>query len=400
MSEDDRRQRFLNRRDFLRTAALGAGATGLGLALGSRIGMPVPWFGPTPGHAAGPSRSLDLLILGGTGFIGPHQVRYAVKRGHRVTVFNRGRSQIQLPDEVEELIGDRNDDLSALDGREWDVVIDNPTTLPNWVRLSGELLQHATQQYIFISTISVYADTSQVGRDEDTPLTPYQGEQDPFTLSVEDGSAHYGALKALSEEEVHRWFGNRATIIRPGLIVGPGDPTDRFTYWPVRIHRGGEILAPGTPEDPTQVIDARDLSEWTIRMAEEGRTGTYNATGPKSPRPLGRMLSEIRDALEADAQFTWVPQDFLMDQEVRGWSDMPVWVPLSEENAGFLAVSVERALAAGLTYRPFHETVRDTLTWFRSQPEDRQSQLRAGISPERELEVLQAWHRHAGPSSP
>lgn len=379
-----------NRRSFLKHAAAGTGALGLGVPLtgmGIRSETPEPL--PEPGRAA---RALQILILGGTGFTGPHQVRYAVSRGHTVTVFNRGRREADLPASVEHLMGDRNDDLESLKGREWDVVIDNPTTLPNWVRLSGELLRNATSQYVFISTISVYGDTSQVGMDETTPVLPYEGETDPFQLTVQDAGRFYGALKALSEREAAYWFPGRATIIRPGLIVGPGDESDRFTYWPARIDRAGEVLAPGTPNDPTQIIDARDLAEWTIRMAENGEVGVFNATGPNQPRPMGDMLTGIREAIGSDATFTFADQDFLAEQQVRAWSNMPVWVPASPDNAGFMRVSVAKAVAQGLTYRPLAETARATLAYYKSRPAERNAQMRAGLPADREAEVLAAWH--------
>jgi len=378
-----------NRRDFLKLAAAGGGSLGLG----------IPFASPGYAAAAEPEparRALRLLILGGTGFTGPHQVRYAVARGHTVTVFNRGRRQADLPDSVEHLVGDRNDDLESLRGREWDVVIDNPTTLPNWVRLAGDLLKDAADQYIFISTISVYSDNSRPGMDETTPVAIYEGETDPFQLTIQDAGRFYGALKALSEREAAYWFPGRATIIRPGLIVGPGDETDRFTYWPARIDRGGEVLAPGTPDDPTQVIDARDLAEWTIRMAENGEVGVFNATGPNQPRPIGEMLTGIRDAIGSNATFTFADQSFLAEQQVRAWSNMPVWVPASPEMAGFMRVSVARAVAKGLTYRPLAETARATLEYHKSRPAERQQELRAGLTPEREREVLEAWNARRG----
>jgi len=384
-----------NRRDFLKLAAAGSGALGMGLVptVGLRTGR-VP-SGAEP--VAPASTPLKILILGGTGFTGPYQVRYAVARGHTVTVFNRGRRQADLPDSVEHLIGDRNNDLKALEGREWDVVIDNPTTLPNWVRLSGKLLKDACRQYVFISTISVYADTSEVGMDETTPVLEYKDEADPFTLELNQQTMRfYGELKALSEREAAYWFPGRATIIRPGLIVGPGDESDRFSYWPIRIDRGGEVLAPNTPDDSTQIIDARDLAEWTVRMVEQGDVGVYNATGPEQPRPFGEMLNGIKDALGSDATFTWVPQDFLREQQVRGWADLPVWVPQGPDTAGFMTVSVAAASAKGLTYRPLAETARDTLAYHKSRSEERQQNLRAGLKPEREAEVLAAWHAKAG----
>lgn len=384
-----------NRRDFLKLAAAGSGALGMGLVPGVGLrGQPAAVAVPPVAPAAKPLR---ILILGGTGFTGPFQVRYAVARGHTVTVFNRGRRQADLPDAVEHLIGDRNNDLKALEGREWDVVIDNPTTLPNWVRLSGKLLKDACQQYVFISTISVYADNSKAGMDETTPVLEYKDEADPFTLELNQQTMRfYGELKALSEREAAYWFPGRATIIRPGLIVGPGDESDRFSYWPIRIDRGGEVLAPNTPDDPTQIIDARDLAEWTIRMVEQGDIGVYNATGPERPRPMGEMLNGIREALGSNATFTWVPQDFLQEHQVRGWADLPVWVPMGPDTAGFMAVSVERALAKGLTYRPLAETARDTLAYHKSRTPERQQNLRAGLKPEREAEVLAAWHAKAG----
>ena len=376
-----------NRRDFLKVAAAGGGALGLGW-------IPRPLVGRSLDvrHVGRAQTPLKILILGGTGFTGPFQVHYAVTRGHTVTVFNRGRRQADLPGAVEHLVGDRNNDLTALEGREWDVVIDNPTTLPNWVRLSGKLLKDACRQYVFISTISVYGDTSEPGMDETTPVLEYKGEADPFTLELNQQTMGlYGELKALSEREAAYWFPGRATIIRPGLIVGPRDESDRFTYWPVRVDRGGEVLAPNSPNDPTQIIDARDLAEWTIRMVEQGDVGVFNATGPERPRPFGEMLSGIKAAIGSNATFTWVEQDFLQQHEVRQWGELPVWVRQGPDTAGFMTVSVANAQARGLTYRPFEETVRDTLAYHKSRTEERQAALRAGLKPEKEAAVLAAW---------
>jgi 2'-hydroxyisoflavone reductase len=377
-----------NRRDFIRLAAAGGSALGLGVV--PRIGVS---RAPELSDVTPAPTPLKILILGGTGFTGPFQVRYAVARGHTVTVFNRGRRQAELPDSVEHLIGDRNNDLKALEGRKWDVVIDNPTTLPNWVRLSGKLLKDACRQYVFISTISVYADTSVVGMDETTPVLEYKDEKDPFTLELnQETMRFYGELKALSEREAAYWFPGRVTIIRPGLIVGPGDTSDRFTYWPVRIDRGGEVLAPNTPNDPTQMIDARDLAEWTVRMVEQGDVGVYHATGPERPRPFGEMLNGIKAALGSNATFTWIDQDFLEEQKVRQWMELPVWVRQGPDTAGFMTVSVAAAMAKGLTYRPLDMTARDTLAYHKSRPAERQAKLGAGLTPEREAEVLKAWH--------
>jgi 2'-hydroxyisoflavone reductase len=344
--------------------------------------------------ATPPVKQMRILILGGTGFIGPHEVRYALARGHQVTIFNRGREPMSWPGPVEELLGDRNTaDLKSLEGREWDVCIDNPTTLPKWVRDAGHVLAGKVKQYIFISTISVYAANDEPNADETAALVPYPGK-DAYAETSETMRSTpvlYGSLKALSEQQAEMLFPGMATIIRPGLIVGPGDETDRFTYWPVRIDRGGEVLAPGDGADPVQYIDARDLAEWTIRMAEQGMTGVFNATGPARKETMRQMLDGIGAALHADAHFTWVPDTFLDDNKVSPWMDMPVWVPGRGDTAGFAQRSIARARAAGLTYRPLAVTARDTLAWFKMLPPDRQAKLHAGLTPDREAALLAKW---------
>jgi 2'-hydroxyisoflavone reductase len=339
------------------------------------------------------------LILGGTGFTGPFQVRYALERGHKVTVFNRGKSHPgELPKEVEQLIGDRNGQLDALKNRQWDVAIDNPTSVPVWVRDTSQILKGNVDRYVFISTISVYGDTSKANLDESAPLAKYTGT-DAMKESRDSIIASkfqlYGPLKALSEQEAEKWFPKQALIIRPGLIVGPRDETDRFTYWPVRIDRGGEVLAPGDPSDPVQFIDGRDLAEWVVRMVEHRETGIYNATGPAKTLGVGAMLEGIKSANSSNANFTWVNTDFLEAQKVAPWSDMPVWVPPRGEEAGMGRINIQRAVAKGLTFRPLAVTARDTLAWFKSQPPERQK-LKAGITAEREAEVLAAWHKEKG----
>jgi nucleoside-diphosphate-sugar epimerase len=336
---------------------------------------------------------LRILILGGTGFTGPYQVRYALSRGHKVTTFNRGKTHPgELPAEVEQLVGDRNGKLDALKNRKWDVVIDNPTTLPAWVRDAAQILKGNVERYVFISTVSVYGEVKQ-GVDESAPVEIYQGP-DPYKETLEamraSGYKTYGPLKALSEREAEMWFPGKTLVIRPGLIVGPRDETDRFTYWPVRIDRGGEVLAPGNPNDPVQFIDARDLAEWTIRMAENHESGIYNATGPAKPLGIGGMLDGIKEAEKSNAKFTWVNEEFLTQQKVEPWSDMPVW---TGKESGLARTNISRALAKDLTFRPLADTARDTLAWFKSLPQDRQSKLRAGLTPEREAEVLSAWHK-------
>src|SRR5436853_1244790 len=340
-----------------------------------------------------PSR---ILILGGTGFTGPYQVRYALSRGHKVTTFNRGKTHPgELPNEVEQLIGDRNGKLEALKDRQWDVVIDNPTTLPAWVRDAAQILKGNVERYVFISTISVYGDVK-TGPDENAPTEKYEGA-DPYKETLEamkaGGYKSYGPLKALSEREAEKWYPRKTLIIRPGLIVGPRDETDRFTYWPVRIDRGGEVLAPGSPDDPVQFTDARDLAEWTIRMAENGETGIYNATGPEKKLGIGELFDEIKGALNSNAGFTWVPANFLAQQKVEAWSDMPVW---AGDELGMSRANISRALAKGLTFRPLGDTARDTLAWFKAQKPERQAKMRAGLTPEREAEVLVALHKQDG----
>jgi 2'-hydroxyisoflavone reductase len=334
---------------------------------------------------------LRILILGGTGFIGPHQVRYAVSRGHQVTIFNRGKTNPGLFDSrVEQLIGDRNlpaaEAYASLAKRSWDVVIDNPSSLPKWVREAGAALAPRCDHYLFVSTISVFSTYDRVGIAEDGPLHP---AGDPNATAV--AGATYGPLKVRCEQEAKAAWGGKLTVVRPGLIVGPGDLSDRFSYWPVRIEKGGEVLAPGTPDDPTQYVDARDLSEWIIRLAEDNVTGTFNATGPKTPTTMAEMLYGIKAVTGGDVRFTWCPSEFLEEQKVRPWSDMPVWAPPKGAMVGFSRIDCRKSYAAGLTFRPLAQTAKDTLDWYHQQPADRQEKLRAGLAAARETEVLAAW---------
>jgi len=344
------------------------------------------------------AKPLRILILGGTGFTGPHQVRYALARGHKVTLFNRGHEPDAWGGQVEALIGDRNTgDLKALEGREWDVCIDNPTTLPFWVRDAGKALAGRVGQYIFISTVSVYAANDKPA-DESAAVLPYAGA-DPMaetmaTLAASKGGL-YGPLKAVSEAEAKRQFGAATTIIRPGLIVGPGDETDRFTYWPARLAKGGEVLAPGDGKDPVQFIDARDLAEWTIRAAESRTLGVFNATGPARELTMGRTLAGVAAAVGPSAKLVWVPESFLDAHDVSAWSDLPVWVPGHGDTAGFARRDIRRALAAGLTFRPLATTAKETLAWFETQPAARQAKLRAGLTGDREAQLLAQWKARA-----
>jgi len=374
------------RRDLLKLGAI-AGAVGLAASGSDPVAAAAP--------AAANGKPLRILILGGTGFTGPHQVRYALARGHKVTLFNRGKkAKKEWPGEVEELLGDRSDgSLDALKDREWDVCIDNPTAVPYWVRDIGKVLKGRIKQYIFISTISVYADTSKPGMDETAAVAPYNGKDamaETRETMLKDMSL-YGPLKALSEQEAEKQFPKITTIIRPGLIVGPGDETDRFSYWPLRIAKGGEVAAPGDGSDPVQYIDSRDLAEWTIRMAEARRYGVFNATGPDHEVSMAAMLYGIRAVTTKGARFTWIPTEFLEQQQVSPWGDMPVWVPGQGDSAGFARISIKRATDAGLTFRPLATTAADTLTWCLARPAERQAKLGAGLTEEREQKLLAAW---------
>jgi len=366
------------------------GALGVGLASPPALAATAPHGAAAPLPPTPAPKPLRILILGGTGFIGPHQVRYAQERGHTVTLFNRGKTNPGLFPNVEKLQGDRAvGDYKALKGRDWDVVIDNPTTFPRWVREAGAALKGHAKHYVFISTISVYAANDTPDADE----TAAVGTTD--TPDSEDRTKFgqlYGPLKALSEKEAEKAFPGRATVIRPGLIVGPGDLSDRFTYWPARLARGGEVLAPGNPTDAVQIIDARDLAEFTIRVCENNTTGVYNCTGPQSPLTMAEMLGGIRAVTSTDAHLTWVDAPFLEAQQVRPWADMPVWVPPDADSKGFARRSIRRALDKGLTFRPLAVTAKDTLDFYNAEPEERKAKLRAGLDPAREKEVLAAWH--------
>jgi 2'-hydroxyisoflavone reductase len=384
------------RRDFLKTSAAIGGALGLGA-------IPSLSFAEKPvGRAQKP---LKILILGGTGFTGPEQVEYAIARGHSVTLINRNKTR---PDffkgRVDQLVGDLNGDMSALKGLKFDVVIDNPTTLPGWVRNVAQYMKDNTDHYIFISTISAYASDKTAWADESDPTHPEPTTVDPFAMDPSMAGRLYGPLKATSEREVQKLYANKFTIIRPGLIVGPLDRSDRFTYWPYRIDKGGEVLAPGGKE-PVQIIDSRDIAEWTIRMAENHTLGVFNATGPKEPYTMQSMLEGIRSALKSEATFTWVTPEFLQENKVRAWTtssqeptlgSMPVWVPDRANNPAWSRRKIDKALAAGLTFRPLEVTARETLAWCKTRPAAELEVLSqgklAGMSAQREAELLKTWH--------
>lgn len=344
---------------------------------------------------------MKLLILGGTRFVGRHLVAAALERNHEITLFNRGKHPASAPTNVETIHGDRNKDLEKLKGRRWDAVIDTCGYLPRSVAAAAETLTDSVDRYVFISSLSVYADFSRFGIDETAPLATLTDQQlekaneldsSGQTSAVTYGNM-YGGLKALCEQAAEAVLPNRVLIIRPGLIVGPHDYTDRFTYWVVRVARGDEVLAPGRPTRNVQFIDARDLTEWTVRMSERKETGIYNANGLPDKLTMAEMLEECKTASRSDASFTWVVEDFLLQEKVVAWSEMPLWMP--EEAAphmkGFMFTNSDKAVAAGLNFRPLSETIKDVLTWRETTCRD--EPLKAGIDDERERNLLRRWHK-------
>lgn len=325
---------------------------------------------------------MRLLIIGGTRFVGRHIVEAALAHGHQVTLFHRGQTNTDLFPQVEHLLGNRDGDLAPLRDRAWEAVIDTCGYVPRIVRQSAELLASAVAHYTFISSISVYAEDAPAGMDEDAPVATIADEtREDIT------NESYGALKVLCEQVVQQVYADRALIIRPGLIVGPHDHTDRFTYWPYRIAQGGEVLAPGNPDQAVQFIDARDLGEWIIRAVEAKLTGTFNATGPDYRLSMRHFLETCAAVAQSAARLTWVAEEFLLKAKVEPWSDLPLWV--EAKDAKFDTVNNDRAIKAGLTYRPLTVTLKDTLAWATTRPIEHS--WRAGLTPEREREVLAAW---------
>lgn len=370
------------RREFIKTT----GVIGAGLALGGLGAC-------SPRDSSPASASKRILIFGGTGLIGPNMVEYAVQRGHQVSIFSRGLAEDNLPEGIERLIGDRNDDYSALEGRSWDVVIDNNTSRDyRWVQQSTELLRDSTDHYLFVSSISAYALPGFQWSDARTVMwEPAVPEDHPLADPPEEWTMGeplpYGPMKAFCEKLIHEVFPGRTTVVRPGLIVGPGDPTNRWTYWPVRFDQGGEILAPGNPEHATQIIDQRDLTEWVVRLAENGTMGDFNATGPGERLSMGSMLEQISAVTETEHEMTWVPETFLEAQGVSAWSNLPAWMPGNP----LMFVDVRKAVGAGLTYRSIGRTATDTVAWDRTRTREERESGSFGISREREREVLDAW---------
>ncbi len=331
---------------------------------------------------------MRLLILGGTVFLGRCLVEAALERGHAVTLFHRGITNADLFPEVEKLHGDRDGQLDTLYGRDWDAVIDTSGYVPRIVRQSATWLRNTVDRYAFISSISVYADFSAAGMTEDSPLGAMEHEE------TEDISAFYGPLKAMCEQEVQQAFGNRALIIRPGLLVGPNDPTDRFTYWVHRFAEGGRILVPGSADRRIQFIDVRDLADWTMAMLEGKVGGVFNATGPAHPLTMGEFVATLEQAIPAAGKAVWVDESFLLQKSVGEWNELPLWIAEKTNWPGFLTVNATRAIHQGLSFRPVAATVLDTLSWDGRQKRDRK--WRAGMTRDREAELLSEWERQAG----
>ena len=330
---------------------------------------------------------MKILLLGGPLFLGRHIIDSALAAGHEMTLFNRGKTNPDVYPEVEKLRGDRDGDLSALNGRKWDVVIDTCGYIPRHVADSARLLADSAEHYTFVSSLSVYTETKSAGLDETAPVGTLEDE------SVEEVTGEtYGPLKALCEQAAEKYFPNRAAHIRAGLIVGPYDPSDRFTYWPMRFQREGEVLAPGNPEAPVQFVDGRDLAGWMVQLAEKRVVGVFNATGPKEPMSMGALLTACQAASEQETTMSWVDESFLLEQEVGPWMELPLWLPSSDEDAvGFMRIDCSRAVEAGLTFRSVKETVRDTIDWALTRKPD--WQWRAGLAAEKETAVLTAWHQ-------
>lgn len=368
-----------NRRDFLR----GAAAAGLGLGLPASL-RAVP---PTPR----PAKPLNLLILGGTGFLGPAIVEAALDRGHSIDLFHRGRTNPDLFPDLEHITGNRDPKidpgLEPLRGREWDAVLDTSSYVPRITKAAAELLADSVGQYLIISSVSVYPDLAKPGLTEQDTVGTLEDE----TVEEITGTT-YGPLKALCEQAAEAAMPGRVTSLRPGLIVGPRDRSDRFTYWPLRVRAGGEVLAPGDGRDPVQWIDARDLALFAILCLERQATGSFNCCGPVHPADMNELVYGCKAVCGGDAQFTWVPSDFCAEQGLNPWAQLPVWAPRVGDMRGINQVDCSRAVEAGMRTRPLADTVRDVYAWWDGLPDERRARVRAGMSREREQAALQAWH--------
>ncbi|MGI9221095.1 MAG: NAD-dependent epimerase/dehydratase family protein [Woeseiaceae bacterium] len=369
-----------NRREFLKGSLLGGAAlASAGLSQAA-----------TAAEDKVAQKPLEILVLGGTGFIGPHMVREALRRGHSVTLFNRGRTNNELFPDLETIKGDRGGDLAMLEGRKWDAVIDNSGYVPRHVQSSAKVLAPNIGQYLYVSTISVYDSYAQAN-DEDSKLATIADE------SIEEVTGEtYGPLKALCEKRARAEINaDRLTILRPTYICGPGDHTDRFSYWPVRVANGGEILAPGGPEYPMQIIDVRDLANFTIDCLDQQITDTFNTVTPVGSYTMGQLLEDSQAVSASRIEPIWVDEAFVnsaqANSNVQNWGMFPIWHSLDDDSANVSSVSGAKAVAAGLHNRPVRETVRDLLTWWNALPVERTASMRAGMSLDLEAELIAAW---------
>ncbi len=334
---------------------------------------------------------MRLLILGGTQFLGRLLVDAALAQGHEVTLFNRGVTNSGLFPEVEKLRGDRDGNLDALRGHRWDAVIDTSGYVPRIVRESAELLRSWADHYTFVSSISVYADFTTMGLCETDPVEKLEDAQN------EDVAAHYGSLKAQCEKEVHERFGEKGLIVRPGLIVGPYDPTGRFSYWIQRFAEGGKVLVPGRKNYPIQFIDGRDLAQWMITMAEKRLKGVFNATGPENGLTMGDFVQTMERIIPNSGKAIWVSEKFLLGQNVREFEELPLWISDKANWPGFMTINAERAVNHGLSFRPLEETILDTLHWEQTRQDhsgysrQHNSDNGIGLSIEREKQLLNEW---------
>lgn len=365
-----------NRRDFIKAGVIGAAAAATGFPIAGAAG-----------EREQRNKPLEILFLGGTGFIGPHAVREALRRGHSVTLFNRGRTNNELFPDLETIKGDRNNGLDGLKGRKWDAVVDNSGYVPRHVQDSARLLASNSDRYLYISTVAVYADIPSA-RDEDAPLATIDDE------SIEEVTWEtYGPLKALCEKRVTAEIdADKLTILRPTYICGPGDHTDRFSYWPIRTRKGDEMLWPGTPQDAIQIVDVRDLATFTIDCLERDISGTYNMVNPPGEYTMGRLLEDCQAVTATNVEAVWVAEEFLVANGLNPGAQIPIW----QGRARSFGIGTERALAKGMQHRPERETARDLLAWWDTLPEERRAGIKAGPNAEKEAEVLAAWKKGNG----
>lgn len=370
------------RRTFLSGLATSTAALPLAVALPANASAPCDARRTDP---------LRILVLGGTGFLGPHFVQSALARGHTLTLFHRGRTGAEMFPGLEHLKGDRESgDLAALKGREFDVVVDNSGYVPKHVEDTASMFAASCKQYLFVSTVSVYEEPEEPGvrLDESSPVATVTDEEVAAVKTIRESMPHYGALKARCEAAAEKAMPGRVTVVRPGLIVGPRDTSDRFTWWPVRLDRGGEVLAPGDPEAKVQFVDVRDLAEWMLALVEKRVFGVMNAVGFAGPVSMRDVLIGCKNATTTPATLTWVDEAFLLEQKVGPWMQMPLWIP----SDGRRVYGNELALRNGLAFRPLADTIRDTLHWAKTERGDRPFS-RTGLSPEREREVLLAFEK-------